>query len=150
MATGDELGDAAPVQIASSMDELRVCDLVLSASSDPLPILERQHLKPGPVVVCDLALPEDSAPSVHADPEVRVIRGGVVQLPKNPDFSAPGVPLEPGTVHACLAETLLLGLTRINEHYSWGRVTKAHVERIRDLAVYHGFRLSRPSLDRVL
>lgn len=146
----DELGDAAPVRIASSMDDLRECDLVLAASSDPKPILERSHLKPGPVVVCDLALPEDSAPSVHDDPQVKVIRGGVVRLPKTPDYQAPGVPLEPGCVHACLAETLLLGLTRISEHFSWGRVTKAHVERIRDLAAYHGFTLSRPSLDRVL
>ncbi|MEZ6184784.1 MAG: aminotransferase class III-fold pyridoxal phosphate-dependent enzyme [Planctomycetota bacterium] len=146
----DELGDRAPVKIAAGLEELAACELVLSASSDPAPILERRYLKPGPVVVCDLALPEDSAPCVHADPEVRVIRGGVVQLPKNPDFRAPGVPLEPGLVHACLGETLLLGLTRISEHFSWGRVTKAHVERIRDLADYHGFRLSRPSLDRVL
>jgi predicted amino acid dehydrogenase len=49
-----------------------------------------------------------------------------------------------------MAETLLLGLSRINEHFSWGRVTKPHVEAIRDMAAYHGFTLSRPSMTSVL
>ncbi|RMG15622.1 MAG: aminotransferase class III-fold pyridoxal phosphate-dependent enzyme [Planctomycetota bacterium] len=146
-----ELGAEAPVRVATSPEALVECDLIVAASSTPEPVITPAHLGPGPRVICDLALPEDTAPEVFRErPDVRVIRGGIVRLPRNPDLVIAGMPLEPGRVFACTAETLLLGLSRINEHFSWGRVTKLHVEAIRDLARYHGFALDRPSMTSVL
>ncbi len=147
----NEMGEEAPIQIRSDPMGLKECDLIVAASSTPEPLIYPKHLGKGPRVICDLALPEDTSPEVMAQrPDVRVIRGGIVKLPNNPDMELAGVPLEPGCVFACMAETLLLGLSRINEHFSWGRVTKQHVEAIRDLAAYHGFTLSRPSMTSVL
>ncbi|MBT7693550.1 MAG: hypothetical protein HN750_16265, partial [Gemmatimonadales bacterium] len=147
----NEMGDDAPITIHSDPSGLKDCNLIVAASSFPGPVIFPQHLGPGPRVICDLALPEDTSPEVLAQrPDVKVIRGGIVKLPNNPDLELAGVPLEPGCVFACMAETLLLGLSRINEHFSWGRVTKPHVEAIRDLATYHGFTLSRPSMTSVL
>lgn len=146
-----EQADAIPIQVASDPAALRSCDLIVTASSTPEPVIYPEHLGPGPRVICDLALPEDTAPEVFRErPDVKVVRGGIVRLPNNPDFALGGMPLEPGCVFACMAETLLLGLTRINEHFSWGRVTKQHVEAIRDLGRYHGFRLQRPAMTSVL
>lgn len=146
-----ELGAAAPVRVAGDPSGLVACDLVVSASSTPDPVIYPRHLGPGPKVIVDIAVPEDVAPEVLRErPDVRVIRGGIVRLPGGQQLELAGVPLEPGHVYACMAETLLLGLSRMNEHFSWGRVTKMHVEAIRDLATYHGFELARPALDSAL
>ncbi len=147
----EEMGDAAPIRVSSDLGDLTACQLIVSASSTAEPLIYPQHLGPGPRVICDLALPEDVAPAVMAArPDVRVVRGGIVRLPRSPDLVLAGMPLEPGCVFACMAETLLLGLSRINEHFSWGRVTKQHVEAIRDLGTYHGFRLERAAMTSVL
>lgn len=146
-----ELGDEAPVQVRTDPDGLRACDLIVSASSTPEPVIYPRHLGPGPRVICDLAVPEDTAPEVLRErPDVRVIRGGIVRLPRPQGLVLAGLPLEPDHVFACMAETLLLGLSRMNEHFSWGRVTKMHVEAVRDLAAYHGFTLARPAMESPL
>ena len=147
-----ELGaDGVPIRVVTDPAGLRDCALIVSASSTPEPVIYPRHLGPGPRVICDLAVPEDTAPEVLAErPDVRVIRGGIVRLPGDQRLVLAGMPLEPGHVFACMAETLLLGLSRMNEHFSWGRVTKMHVEAIRDLATYHGFRLARPAMEAVL
>jgi predicted amino acid dehydrogenase len=146
-----ELGQDAPVKVSSDPGALRACDLIVSASSTPEPVIYPQHLGPGPRVICDLAVPEDTAPEVLRErPDVRVIRGGIVRLPGQHGLVLAGLPLEPDHVFACMAETLLLGLSRMNEHFSWGRVTKMHVEAVRDLATYHGFTLSRPAMESPL
>lgn len=143
----EEMGAEVPIRIEGDPSALTACDLIVAASSAAGPVIFPEHLGPGPGVICDLAVPEDTSPRVFAErPDVRVIRGGIVRLPADPDLVLPGLPLDPGCVYACLAETLLLGLSRINEHFSWGRVTRAHVEAIRDLARYHGFTLTRPAM----
>lgn len=146
-----ELGQDAPVKVSGDPGALRACDLIVSASSTPEPVIYPAHLGPGPRVICDLAVPEDTAPEVLRErPDVRVIRGGIVRLPGQHGLVLAGLPLEPDHVFACMAETLLLGLSRMNEHFSWGRVTKMHVEAVRDLATYHGFTLSRPAMESPL
>ncbi|MDP7034451.1 MAG: aminotransferase class III-fold pyridoxal phosphate-dependent enzyme [Planctomycetota bacterium] len=146
-----EMGDEAPIRIEEDLNTLQDCNLIVAASSTPEPLIYPQHLRDSQVLICDLAVPEDTAPEVlQTRPNARIIRGGIVQLPDNPDLQLAGVPLEPGCVFACMAETLLLGLSRTSEHFSWGRVTKQHVERIRDLAHYHGFSLRRASTDSIL
>jgi predicted amino acid dehydrogenase len=74
---------------------------------------------------------------------VRVIRGGVVRLPRDPDFRIAGAPLDPGLVYACLAETLLMGLEGATQHGSYGPVTAAGVESALAAAKRHGFELGQ-------
>ncbi len=146
-----ELGPDAPIQLAGDPSALRECGLIVAASSTPEPVIYPRHLPDGPCLICDLAVPEDTSPEVFAQrPDVRVIRGGIVRLPRDPELVLAGVPLEPGHVFACMAETLLLGLSRTSEHFSWGTVTKRHVERIRDIARYNGFTLARPAMESAL
>ena len=47
-----------------------------------------------------------------------------------------------------MAETILLGLTGIREHYSYGRITKVQVKKIQEIAKIHGFSLGRFKTER--
>lgn len=147
-----EMGvEHAPVQVSGDPSGLFGCDLIVSASSTPDPVIYPRHLSPGPKVIVDIAVPEDVSHEVLRErKDVHVIRGGIVKLPGGSTLQIAGVPLEPGHVFACMAETLLLGLSRMSEHFSWGRVTKMHVEAIRDLGAYHGFQLARPAFESSL
>jgi predicted amino acid dehydrogenase len=71
-----------------------------------------------------------------------VIKGGVVRLPCNSDLIIPGVPLAPGHVFACMAETLLMGLEDVAGHGSYGPLTTARVHWALDMADKHGFTLA--------
>lgn len=128
------------ITVATDMDALRHCSLILTASNAPRPILLPQHIGEGPVVICDVAAPRDVDPSVRvAKPEALVLRGGVVELPLGQRLDIGGMVLAPGQVYGCLAETMLLGLARIREHFSYGRLHAVHLRRIRELARLHGF-----------
>lgn len=70
-----------------------------------------------------------------------VIRGGVVRLPSNRDFSIGGIALPPGHSLACMAETLLMGLEGVRANGSVGPVTEEGVRRTQAWAAKHGFRL---------
>ena len=101
-------------------------------------------IKPGGAIICDIALPRDVDPSVVRErPDVSVIKGGLVQLPSNPDFSIKGIPLEPGQTYACMAETVLLGLMGVTNHYSFGSIDKNQVKEMMVMAETHGFKLAQ-------
>jgi predicted amino acid dehydrogenase len=90
-------------------------------------------------IVCDLSVPA----SVHAlgmagRPDVRWIRGGIVQLPFGEDLGIDGFPLPAGQVYACLAEALLLGFEGTDASFT-GPVTPDRIRRVREMAARHGF-----------
>ena len=137
-----ELGLAAPITISSSISALKSADLIITASNTAGSLIHPEHLAERPVVICDVALPPDTDPSVSSQrPDVRVIFGGNVRLPRNPDFQVRGVPLPRGHGFACMCETLVLGLSGITTDFSIGRITKEQVKTIHTLAKMHGFGL---------
>ncbi len=96
------------------------------------------------MLICDLAVPGDvDKTSVATHPHLKLIRGGVVHLPQAPDFTLPGMPLDPGQIYACAGETLLLGLAGIRVDFSKGAVQPTQVREIEALARLHGFELDR-------
>jgi len=138
----DEWGGDRYLTFATSPDELRRCDVVVAGAPRGAFVIRPEHLKDGPVVVCDIALPASVHPDVHsARPDVPVLMGGLVRLPNNPDFVVPGIPLPPGTTFGCMAETMLLGLTGIMEDYSVGQLTPIKIKKIHEIAAIHGFEL---------
>jgi acetylornithine/succinyldiaminopimelate/putrescine aminotransferase/predicted amino acid dehydrogenase len=134
---------AAPERVVRAVDnlaELADCPLIVAASNTAHPLIYPEHLGPGPVVICDISLPSDVAPEVALErPDVLVVTGGVVRLPLDEDFSVGGIPLPPGHVFACMAETLLMGLEGSWEHASVGRVTPESVRHAMAMADKHGF-----------
>jgi predicted amino acid dehydrogenase len=128
------------VDIGDGMDALRDCTLILSATSSPHPVILPQHLGTHPVVIADVAVPGDVHPDVARErPQAVVLRSGIVTAPEGQRIAVPGMRLGAGEVYGCLAETALLGLAGVREHFSYGPLTVANVRRIGDLARMHGF-----------
>jgi acetylornithine/succinyldiaminopimelate/putrescine aminotransferase/predicted amino acid dehydrogenase len=148
----EELGAAAPIQLSHDVGSLRSCQLILSATNAPRPVVRPAHVPDGPVVVCDVAVPRDVDHSVVAErPEAVVLRGGIVRAPLGQQFHFAGARLQEGELYACLAEAALLGFVGCDRHYSRGPLTASRIREIRALAAEHGFvieeRLARETID---
>ena len=138
----NELKNLAPIIVTSDYSYLKEANLILSASNSPLPVIFPEMLATTPVVICDIAVPADVDESVREKcKNISVIKGGLVKLPLNKEFSLPGIPLDKGEVYACMSETMVLGLSGILEDYSYGAIDKARVNKIMQLAKLHGFEL---------
>jgi acetylornithine/succinyldiaminopimelate/putrescine aminotransferase/predicted amino acid dehydrogenase len=138
------LGPRAPLSVSSDMSSVSTSDAILCASNAPSPILFSRHLGPQPTAICDISVPPDIHSSIHLErsDDVIVVNGGNVQIGTHPNFRLNGCSLPQGQVFACLAETILLGLTGIGDHYTYGRVVTRNVRKAMDLARFHGFVLS--------
>jgi predicted amino acid dehydrogenase len=136
-------GRALTVRVAGDLAALQGCALVVSATNAPRPVVKPEHIGDGPVIVADVAAPRDVDPTVaEARPRARVLRGGMVRLPDGQTLDLGGLPLQPGQIYGCLAETLLLGLDGAREHFSYGALRADRVRAIAELARRHGFALS--------
>lgn len=137
-----ELGAAAPVVVTEDLGRLRECRLIVTASNSARPLVHPEHLGPEPLVICDIAVPEDVAPEVEsARPDALVIRGGLVAVPHDPEFRIAAVPLPDGQSFACMGETLLLGLMGVRDHFSYGPLAPAQVRQAMAWAALNGFEL---------
>jgi acetylornithine/succinyldiaminopimelate/putrescine aminotransferase/predicted amino acid dehydrogenase len=135
-----ELGPRAPIQIAEDLHVLERCRVIVSASNSTSPIIFARHLSPGPLLICDIAVPSDVAPEVIASrPDVVVLVGGAVRVPGNERLKIFASTLPEGFMYACVAETALLGLMERYEHFSFGEIEPSQVEWIMDAAKAHGF-----------
>ncbi len=140
----DEMQNEAPIQISTSIDDIKSCDIIVSASNSAAPIIFAEHIQERHVIICDIAVPPDTSNEVIKNcSNVYVIHGGIVELPVEKDLSLHGFPLEPGKVFACLSETVILALSGIHENFSYGRITKTQVKKISELGRLHGFSFAR-------
>ena len=148
-AVQSELGDASPITVTGDLNGLKEADCIVAASNSPQPLIKPEHLKNGPVIIADIATPSDTDPSVEeVRSDVMVIQGGLVAIPNSPNLTVPGVPLENGTLYACMSETLLLGLETNKGSFSCGRISKDQVKEISAVAKIHGFRLAAFKMGR--
>ncbi|HEY9723443.1 MAG TPA: aminotransferase class III-fold pyridoxal phosphate-dependent enzyme [Oscillatoriaceae cyanobacterium] len=144
-----ELGAEAPVRTSTEIADLAACRLILTASNSAKPLIGPGAIAEGPVVICDVSVPVDTDPSVESlRPEALVIRGGLVAVPRDPDFRIGGIPLPVGHAYACMSETLLLGLMGIRASYSLGPVEPEKVRKAMDWAKVNGFMLGDYKRDR--
>lgn len=146
-AISAELQKQAPITVTGDPEMLRYANLILGASNSPTPVIHANMLGQGPIVICDVAIPTDVDESVHARKDVTVVEGGMVRLPLDGDFTIPALDMPPGHLYACCCEGVLMGLSRIREHFSHGAITKAQVLEIMQLARLHGFALGERSVD---
>jgi predicted amino acid dehydrogenase len=128
------------VTIATDPLALRECQLILSATNAPRPVIKPEHVGDGQVVIADVAAPRDVDPSVAAArPHAHILKGGIVHLPGDQVLDLGGVGLRRGQIYGCLAETLILGLERTRDHFSYGPLDATKVRSIADAARRHGF-----------
>jgi acyl transferase domain-containing protein/acyl-CoA synthetase (AMP-forming)/AMP-acid ligase II/acetylornithine/succinyldiaminopimelate/putrescine aminotransferase/predicted amino acid dehydrogenase/acyl carrier protein len=137
-----ECGANSYIEIADTLSALRQCNIIVSASNASDPILFPEHLGPQPTIICDISIPPDVSKDVlEQRPDVVVVRGGVVRLPANPDFRISEVRLPPGHMLACMAETTLLGLENVREHFSFGEIRRDQVEWVLEAGRRNGYEL---------
>jgi predicted amino acid dehydrogenase len=135
-----ELGDRTPVQCCFSPDALLSCDIVVAASNSPDAIIKPEHIRDGPCVICDVAIPQNVSSEVTLQrPQAKLIRGGRVIAPES--LSIPSLGLNGRELYGCLAETILLGFAGRDCPVSVGRLSTSGVRRIGELAALHGFKI---------
>jgi acetylornithine/succinyldiaminopimelate/putrescine aminotransferase/predicted amino acid dehydrogenase len=144
----DALSRQGLLRMVESPQACADADIVICASNSASAFLDASCFASGkPVLICDLAMPGDvDKASVAAASNLKLIRGGVVDLPQAPDFSLPGMLLDPGEVYACAGETILLGLAGVRTDFSKGAIRPDQVREIEALAKLHGFGLGREKL----
>ena len=62
-----------------------------------------------------------------------------MKLPDRQVLAIGGMPLPPGEVYGCLAETIVHGLSGLRESLSYGPLVADNVRRVRELVTEHGF-----------
>lgn len=139
----EERGDTAPVKFAETMAPLVDCQLIVSATNAPSPVIKAQHIGPRDTVICDVAVPRDVAPSLEGErPNATVIRGGILRAPLGQRLDIPALRLPGSDLYGCLAETIVLGLAGHNGHYSYGPVSAGRVRQVKGWALQHGFEVA--------
>lgn len=139
-ALAGSLPGTATVQTSDDVDALRDCDVVVTASNSPHPIVLPQHLcGDTPRLVYDLAVPGDIDTAVARLPHVQWYAGGRMRLPLDQRIAFEGTGLAPGVTYACMAETIILGFEPDAGMSSHGQLTAEGVRCMSRIAVRHGF-----------
>ncbi|MBQ4863671.1 aminotransferase class III-fold pyridoxal phosphate-dependent enzyme [Pseudoalteromonas sp. MMG013] len=133
------------ITVSEQFETCQTADVIVSNTSSPATVFTPAYIaQHKPVLISDVAVPKDVPEDIILTrPNVKLIRGGVVNLPNNPHFTLPGMLLPSGQVYACCGETMLLGLAGIFSHFSMGALTCSQVEQVQALAAIHGFELDQ-------
>lgn len=130
-----EAGKLAPdvhIHATNDMSQVRNADLVVLLTSSTETLLRSEHLKPNAIVLDDTQ-PRNTDPALLQErPDVLIVDGGLVSMPKMQLQKSIGLPT--GYAYACLAETMLLGMTGYQQHFSIGNPTLEQVEYVAGLA----------------
>ncbi|MBB6099482.1 acyl-phosphate glycerol 3-phosphate acyltransferase [Deinobacterium chartae] len=105
-----------------NIEDIREADLIFTATSDPNPVIFKQHVKEG-AWIFDEGRPADADLSVLEVPGVRLIPGGVV-IPPGSMQARINLHFGEGAVPACLAETMILAATGEFDRRSLGPHTR--------------------------
>ena len=133
----------ATIEIFTDVSDLANCQVIVSATNAPQPIIEPKHVGDHPTILCDVAVPADVVPHLAASrPQAQVVRGGRFLLPCGQVWQIPGLDTGEGETYACVVETLLLGLAGVRHHFSYGALETTKVRHIQHLAEHYGFELA--------
>lgn len=140
----ERLGENAYVQLSDDLAVIERARIVVCAANTPEAFLGSEHFSAGSVV-CDIAVPLNVRASVTRErPDLVYLHGGIVQTPLG-DGLAPQVRayLKADQLYACMAESVLMGLSQTKSHFSYGDISREQVQQIRATAAAHGFRLAQ-------
>lgn len=145
----EELQDNNPIKLITELDELVKCKLVVVATNHPHPFLESKYFSPD-TIVYDISVPINCTEELMNNTKnIKVVLGGIVQLPFNESLPMKGYPLNNGEAFACISETILLGLENFQGNFSFGNLTVGQIERIAKIGRKHGFKYLKPKLEEI-
>jgi predicted amino acid dehydrogenase len=118
---------------------LQEADAVVTATNVVGDLMAPEDIKSG-AVVCDISRPPNVGRAVRMNrPDIFVIDGGVVSLPRGSTISL-NLDIDHGLAYACMAETMMLALERRFEDTSLGTdLDMVDVTEMGWLADRHGF-----------
>ncbi|MES2263789.1 MAG: aminotransferase class III-fold pyridoxal phosphate-dependent enzyme [Pseudomonadota bacterium] len=132
------------ITVSTDRALIRQGHVVLCAASSPAPFLTGADFREN-AIVCDIAVPNNVKEGIAAErPDLVYQQGGIVATP-NGESLHPGARafLGAGQLFACMAETVIMGLSGMSTHYSYGAVSKRQVREIAALGRAHGFGLAQ-------
>ncbi|MCC6077436.1 aminotransferase class III-fold pyridoxal phosphate-dependent enzyme [Pseudomonas sp. GCM10022188] len=144
----EQVGANAFITISNDLQLLRRARVVLCAANAPEAFLDAEHFAEN-AVICDIAVPLNVDQQLTGQrPDVLYMHGGIVQTPLGDGLQANvRAYLKEGQLYACMAESVLMGLSGMKQHYSYGDITREQVQRIRAIAACHGFGLAQFKTD---
>ena len=129
------------ISVSTDIESIARSDVIVAVSNSHEKII-REGLVKKNAIICDVSVPSATDPSlIQRRKDVMYFTGGIVKLPNREAIKIPAYPLPSGQVFACMAETMLLGLSGIRENFSIGSLEIKDIELIDLLGKYHGFEL---------
>jgi len=126
------------IEVGTDLGLLKDCDVVIVATSDPTPFLNKSFFKKG-ALICDISVPLNCDDDLLEDQDYEVIKGGIVNLVNGENLYPPGLYLNKGQAFACMAETMLMGFEHANGQYSFGELLKDQVNEIGSRVLSQGY-----------
>ena len=136
----DVSGRTAAISTSVDLREsLANAHFVVSATSST-GILIRPDDLARDAVVCDTSLPANFPPEIREQrPDVTLIAGGIIRVPDAQEIGVE-LGLDPGCVYGCMAETMMLTLSRNFEEGTVGtNPTSRRLDLMRELAAEYSF-----------
>jgi acetylornithine/succinyldiaminopimelate/putrescine aminotransferase/predicted amino acid dehydrogenase len=130
------------VSITTDLSAIRAAKVIVAVSNSTEKLIGSDMVQEG-AILCDVSIPcSTDFEVIEKRPDVFFFTGGVVRLPNGERIDTPGFPLALGNVFACMAETMVMGLSGIRESLSCGAVELDTIRFVEALARYHNFRLA--------
>jgi len=129
------------ISVSTDIATISQSDIIVAVSNSHERLIRSEHVKQN-AIICDVSVPCSTDPGIIQKREdIMFFTGGIVKLPLGEKIQAPAFPLPPGNVFACMAETMLLGLSGFRKNLSYGKLELKNIEMIENLAQQHGFEL---------
>lgn len=142
MSRAVQLAQSLPRATLATLDKCRGAEVMLCAVNSPEPILQADVLH-ATRIVCDVSVPSAMRRELVAElPNTRFVTGGLAQLPGGEKLEIASFPLPTGQTFGCMAEAILLGLSRNWSREFTGRVTEEKIAALKTLAEQYGFGLA--------
>lgn len=117
-------------------------DIVVVTTAASEYLVTPEMVKPGTLII-DETQPRNCSPLLNNRDDVLVIDGAMISVPEidlGMDMACP-----PKTIYACYAETMMLSLEGVTEHFHLGRVDPRIFPELRALAKQYGLDLAAPT-----
>lgn len=145
----EELGDKMPFQVIDNLESLQACKVTVVATNNPEPFLYSRYFSENSIVY-DISVPLNCTDElIHNTKNIKVIMGGVVQVPDDQTITMRAYPLDVGEAFACISETMILGLENKMCHFSYGNLHPEQVRMMDELGEKHGFKLKKNKLNTI-
>ena len=116
------------IEVYHTLESLKQCDCILTATSSFVPIIKSEHLKNGTIII-DACQPKNvDLDVVNNRKDVLVIDSGIAET-KSINYNI-DLGLFKNEVYACLGEILILAYKKSNNNFSIGKVNPQQVEEL--------------------